>query len=88
MPSNQERTNRVQVRLSDSMFSRMKILSDDMGIPYSTLATVAVSEYVIRKEREGYVASSSVEAVKEVLADMVDDLPSKITQVAKLISEE
>lgn len=60
MPSPNERTNRVQIRLSDSMFHRLKTLSDDMGIPYSTLATVAVSEYVTKKEREGYVASEAL----------------------------
>lgn len=78
MASPNERTNRIQVRLSDSMFERLKALSDDMGIPYSTLGTVALSEYVIRKEREGYTHQQAVEGALDNQKQFFAELLGKI----------
>ena len=70
------------------MFDRLKSLSDDMGIPYSTLGTVALSEYVIRKEREGYAASASVGVLREVLEQQIDSLPEQLAKYEKLLDQK
>lgn len=46
-----ERQNRLNLRLSDSMFERLMKVSDDMGLPATTVAAIAVAEYVGGKER-------------------------------------
>lgn len=65
------------------MFERLKSLSDDMGIPYSTLATVAVSEYVVRKEREGYTASAALEGAMKNQKDFFQELLKELPDIAQ-----
>ena len=80
MTVKQERTKRVQIRISDEMHARLAAVSDQMGMALSTIASVALSEYVMKKEAEMKVMNDSHLALKEYLGDLGSTIDQKINQ--------
>lgn len=80
MTVKQERTKRVQIRISDEMYSRLSVVADQMGMALSTIASVALSEYVMKKEAEMKVMNDSHQALKEYLGDLSSTIEEKINQ--------
>lgn len=78
MATQSERTKRVQVRLSDDMYERLTAVAADMGMPPSTIGSVAISEYVMKKEREARVASASTEMVGDFFKNMENFVHSEL----------
>jgi hypothetical protein len=70
-----KRDYRVQTRLTAEMFERLSKVSEKYAIPISTLAAVAVSEFVIKKESEYKVIDSlgpqMMQAMQEELQKLV-----------------
>ncbi len=52
MATQMDRSKRIQIRVSEDVYNRMQTLADDYGIAHSTLASIAVSEFLLKKERE------------------------------------
>lgn len=50
------RAQRVNVRLSPGMFDRLSAVADGMGMTTSTVAAVAIAEYVQAKEQRHAMA--------------------------------
>lgn len=46
-----KRTDSIRVRLSPEMMKRLERIASELGMPISTMAALAVGEYVIEKER-------------------------------------
>lgn len=73
-----KREHRVQTRLTAEMFDRLSKVSEKYAIPTSTLAAVAVSEFVIKKESEYRVIDSLGPQMAQAMQD----------ELKKLIGEE
>lgn len=69
-----QRDKRVQIRVSDDIYNRLLWISQDMGIPPATLASVALSEYLIRKERERAVVKSISDDLSFHAKELFDSL--------------
>lgn len=77
MATTSDRSKRIQIRVSEDIYSRMQRLADEYGIAHSTLASIAVSEYLVKKERE----LSIVESAKE-------SLDSQFSGMAKILMDQ
>lgn len=85
-----ERTKRVNIRLSETMEDKASRIADAMGLPLSTLVTVAVGEYVASKDR---LDRSAVEAARIQGLEMASMMDSKLTpafvaEVTSIMTEE
>lgn len=83
-----QRVTRLNVRLSDEMSGRLDRLAETMGIPASTLAAVAVAEYVNNKTAQRdlmhLVAEKQAERAGEMLEKLFAD-PATLAAMASAV---
>lgn len=63
-----DRTRRVQVRVSEDIGRRLDAIAQEMGINSATIASVALSEFIIKKEREKH----QIENITKSASDFFD----------------
>lgn len=83
------RTTRLNIRLSDNMVDRLQVIAENMGIPPSTLAALAVSEYVTGKERQVQQIEAIANASASVAESAIEQLmtPENVALMASAMSE-
>lgn len=96
MATQTKRQKSIGVRVSDDVYSRGMALSERMGIPLSTLATVAFSEYLISKERVDLSIDQNMDRQAQVVQDLlggflqgdIGDFAGLVQSASKLSDEE
>lgn len=85
-----ERTKRVNVRLSESIEAKASFIAEEMGIPLSTLVTVALGEYVASKARLDRSALNAAKIQGREMAQMMERklTPEYMASVASVLGEE
>jgi len=83
----QTRSNNVRLNLADNVYDRLLRMADDLGMPHSTLASYAVSEWLKTKEAAFGVSDRIVEGsllqLKTALdSAMQNDLPKTEDQLS------
>ena len=69
-----ERTRRIQIRVSEDIGSRLDSVALDMGMAPATLASYALSEFIVKKEREKSQFNEVTKQVSGVLGVNADSM--------------
>lgn len=73
-----ERTKRVQLRVSDDIDSRLRSIANELGMAPATVASYALSEFIVRKEREKAQALQVSENLSSVFGKNAESVFSEI----------
>ena len=73
-----KRQSSIRVCVSDEMKARLDRLADSIGVPTSTLASVALGLYVTQQERTLHMAEAAI-------GKMVDGMSGEIGEQLKLL---
>ena len=87
--TDRERIARLNVRLSPEMFSRLQVVADEMGMSPSTVAAVAVGEYVNAKARLAVQLEKTVQASAAEVGKMFESLmanPAALSQIVAAVA--
>lgn len=71
--SNEKRTTRVNIRLSDEMKNRAQTLADDLGTPLSTYLALLIGEGVMNKERQSQLHTEAMNGIVGHAKGLIDD---------------
>ena len=74
LQGDKNRSRRINVRLTDDMHDRVELLSQEMGLPASTLCAIAVSEYVINKERVKQQFEAQITSNERIVAEKLEEI--------------
>lgn len=78
--SENRRTDSVRVRLSDDMMARLERVSLGYGMPVSTVAAFAISDFVQQKENTLNLSRDAITKVADHAVESME-LPSEFAQV-------
>lgn len=80
MSTTTDRSKRVQVRVSESVFNRLQAVSESLGMPHSTVSSIAISEYILRKEREGALLENVNGALSGQLSEYFEQIKKDLAE--------
>lgn len=88
--SNEKRTFRINVRLSEDMKQRAQTLADDLGTPLSTYLAVLIGQGVVNQERASKAHTEAMTGIIEMVSDQLkdinfDELPPNQQQALKAL---
>ena len=84
-----KRTIRVNVRLNPETMAKLEVVSNDLGVPASTVGAVAIGEYINRKFAEKQIHASASNAAAEtvrLMSDRVLDFLQDPETIAKVVA--
>lgn len=65
-----ERSGRINLRLTPSVFDRLQLVSVELGLPPSTICSLAVGEYLAKKSTELEINQSVLSGAQSVFGDL------------------
>jgi len=77
---------RVNVRLKSDVVDYLRSLADEMGLPISTLAAIAIGEYVRKRRAEVEYLRDSISATAHSVSSSFDSLMSDSDRLALLLA--
>lgn len=79
------RTVRVNTRLQPEVKARLDSISADLGMPASTLAAIAICEYVSKKNLEKQAFMGIASAAESAISGMIQGLELDGLKVASFV---
>lgn len=74
MAENTKRTSRLNLRVQDSVIEKLNVVAVDMGMPPSTIAAYAVSEYINKYFTQRQFQNSIADQVSNNAADLMQQM--------------